>query len=79
LFDKVYEFKNLPDGFIEEISENTSGINRTMIDYKFSRYKNENNNSVLKSEHEFITEVENISQKLTNWVENLPEYKERND
>lgn len=79
LFDKVYEFKNLPDGFNEEVSKNTLGIDRTSIDYEFSRYKKENNTSVLKSEYEFITEVENISQKLTNWVENLPEYRERND
>lgn len=79
LFDKVYEFNDLPYRFTKDISEDSNGVKRISIDYTYNRYKLENNKSVLKEEYELLTEIENICQKLTKWVETLPDYKERND
>ena len=79
LFDKVYEFKSLPEKFTKEVSSDNDDHKRISIDYVYDRYKLENNESVLKKEYELITEIENICQKLYEWVESLPDNKERND
>lgn len=67
LFDNIYKFENVPEDFIVDESNG-----RTSINYVINRYKNENNNLVLKSIEEFTTEVEYVSQELTNWVDKLP-------
>ena len=78
LFDKVYKFDNLPEGFEEETSTNLDGIDRTRIYYVIDNYKDDKF-TITKERPEFETELEMLSQRLMKWVESLPENKERND
>ena len=79
LFDKVYQFDTLPDGFIKEITTSPEGIERTRIFYEINNYKTVGNEEVVKERWDFDPEIEVLSQRLMKWVENLPDYKERND
>ena len=68
LFDKVYEFNNLPDGFKLSINDGLS-YPRTCIECKISYY-DENNKH--KKMIDVLYEIDNKCEILKTWAGNLP-------
>lgn len=75
LFDKDYQFNNLPDDF--EISNNDGlSHSRTCIECEINYYDNNNERKTFSA---VMKEIENKCKLLEKWAKELPDIKERND
>ena len=74
LFDKIYDFEDLPDGFEYKISQNPiTAIDRSCIGKYINYYHSDNNR---KTRKEIEQEIDENCETLLKWAEKLPERKD---